>query len=306
MSLAAGATLGPYEIVAPLGAGGMGEVYRAHDARLLREVAIKVLPPDFATDPERLARFSREARAAGALSHPNILAIYDLGTHEGAPYVVSELLDGTTLRDLMAGSPLPPSKAIAYALQVARGLAAAHGKGIVHRDLKPENLFVTKDGHVKILDFGLAKVVTDDGKDTATRAVTLTVATESGRIMGTVGYMSPEQLRGEPADQRSDIFAFGIVLYEMLNGTAPFSRSSMVDTMTAIMREDPPEMSGARDLPPALERIIRHCLEKRPEDRFHSAQDVAFAIDSLSGVREIEAPGAPPTSSGRKKAARTM
>jgi serine/threonine protein kinase len=306
MSLAAGTSLGPYEIVSQLGAGGMGEVYRAHDARLMREVAIKVLPPDFASDPERLSRFSREARAAGALSHPNILAIYDLGTHDGAPYVVSELLDGSTLRDLMAGAALPPSKAIAYALQVARGLSAAHGKGIVHRDLKPENLFVTKDGHVKILDFGLAKVVSEEKEDSATRAVTLTVATQAGRIMGTVGYMSPEQLRGLPADQRSDIFSFGIVLYEMLAGVAPFSRGSMVDTMTAILSEDPPELPGAaRDLPPALERIIRHCLEKRPEDRFHSAQDVAFAIDSLSGVREIEAPGAPSVGPAKKKATRT-
>src|SRR5437867_3650048 len=221
MSLQTGLRLGPYEILAPLGAGGMGEVYRARDTRLEREVAVKVLPADFATDAERLARFEREARAAGVLSHPNILVIYDVGTHDGSPYVVSELLDGSTLRDLMSGSPLPASKAIAYALQITRGLAAAHAKGIVHRDLKPENLFVTRDGIVKILDFGLAKVLTsDNGAGSATQAATIAAAahTQHGRIMGTVGYMSPEQLRGQPTDHRSDIFAFGIVLYEMLSG----------------------------------------------------------------------------------------
>jgi hypothetical protein len=307
MTLSTGLRLGPYEILAPLGAGGMGEVYRARDTRLEREVAVKVLPPAFASDSERLTRFEREARAAGVLSHPNILVIYDVGTHEGSPYVVSELLDGATLRDVMGGKPVPVSKAITYALQVARGLAAAHSKGIVHRDLKPENLFVTKDGVVKILDFGLAKVLdSSDGDGSATQMATVTVATQHGRIMGTVGYMPPEQLRGQPTDHRSDIFAFGVVLYEMLSGDTPFQRSSAADTMSAVLIEDPPEISNSgRPLPPALDRIVRHCLEKRPEDRFHSAHDVAFAIESLSGVaRESDMPVVEAPAPGKKRSAR--
>jgi serine/threonine protein kinase len=308
MSFTAGMRLGPYEIVSPLGAGGMGEVYRARDTRLGREVAVKVLPADLVHDSERLQRFEREARAAGILSHPNILVIYDVGTHEGNPYVVSELLEGATLRDVMGSAPLPPSKAIAYALQIAKGLAAAHAKGIVHRDLKPENLFVTQDGHVKILDFGLAKLIQmDDPQVAVSQAVTRTVATQDGRIIGTFGYMSPEQLRGQPADHRSDIFSFGIVLYEMLAGIAPFQRPSTADTMSAVLREDAPELaSSGRSLPLALDRIVRHCLEKRPEDRFNSAQDIAFAVESLSGLREGEAPtaGAPASSSSKKRATR--
>ncbi len=307
MSLSNGLRLGPYEVLAPLGAGGMGEVYRARDTRLEREVAVKVLPSDFAGDAERLARFEREARAAGVLSHPNILVIYDVGTHDGSPYVVSELLDGATLRDIMAGAALPMSRAVAYALQITRGLAAAHTKGIVHRDLKPENLFVTRDGIVKILDFGLAKVLDSaNGDGSATRAATVTVATQHGRIMGTVGYMPPEQLRGLPTDHRTDIFALGVVLYEMLSGGPPFQRSSAVDTMSAVLSEDPPEISNSgRPLPPALDRIVRHCLEKRPEDRFHSAHDVAFAIESLSGVQESDAPVAEAPAPAKRRGSRS-
>src|SRR5712692_7474202 len=221
MSLAAGTQLGPYEILAPLGAGGMGEVYRARDPRIGREVAIKVLPAAFAGDPDRLRRFEQEVRAAGALNHPNILAIYDVGTENGAPYIVSELLEGATLRERMGGEALAPRKAIDYAQQTARGLAAAHAKGIVHRDLKPENLFLTNDGRVKILDFGLAKLVQPE-TDAGAEAPTVQVNTEPGQIMGTVGYMSPEQVRGKAADHRSDIFAFGSILYEMLSGQRAF------------------------------------------------------------------------------------
>src|SRR5213594_1251795 len=236
MSLSAGARLGPYEVLAPLGAGGMGEVYRARDERLGREVAIKVLPASFSADSDRLRRFEQEARAAGVLNHPNITAVYDIGTHEDAPYVVQELLEGETLRAAMAGAKLPPRKAIDYALQIAHGLAAAHEKGIVHRDLKPENLFVTEDGRVKILDFGLAKLtLPETGIAPATEALTETAGTEPGVVLGTVGYMSPEQVRGRPADARSDIFSFGAVLYEMLSGRRAFQGETAADTMTVIL-----------------------------------------------------------------------
>jgi serine/threonine protein kinase len=218
MTLASGSKLGPYEILAPLGAGGMGEVYRARDPRLGREVAIKVLPASFSTDPDRLRRFEQEARAAGVLNHPNVTAVYDIGTVDGAPYVVSELLEGETLRSRLAGGALGPRRAIDYAIQIAHGLAAAHEKGIVHRDLKPENLFVTKDGRVKILDFGLAKLTQPDASGPQTSFPTATAGTEPGVVMGTLGYMSPEQVRGRPADPRSDIFAFGAILYELLSG----------------------------------------------------------------------------------------
>src|SRR4051812_26604858 len=218
MSLASGSRLGPYEIVAPLGAGGMGEVYRAHDSRLGREVAVKVLPASFATDTERLRRFEQEARTTGALNHPNILGVYDFGTHDGSPYVVSELLDGETLRQRIGESPLPKRKALDYAGQIARGLAAAHDKGIVHRDLKPDNLFVTRDGRVKILDFGLAKMTEPAVLDSATGLATAGPQTGAGTVLGTIGYMSPEQVRGQKVDQRSDIFSFGVVFYEMLTG----------------------------------------------------------------------------------------
>jgi eukaryotic-like serine/threonine-protein kinase len=282
MSLSSGSRLGPYEIVAPIGAGGMGEVYRARDVRLHREVAVKVLPGSFADDPDRLRRFEQEARAASALNHPGILTIHDFGEHDGSPYVVSELLEGQTLRERMAGSALPVRKALDYAVQIARGLAAAHEKGIVHRDLKPENLFVTKDGRVKILDFGLAKLTRPE---LAGQSVTETptLGTEPGVILGTIGYMSPEQVRGHAADQRSDIFSFGSILCEMLTGDRAFRGASAVETMSAILKEEPAGLSEpTRQLPPQLVRVVHHCLEKEPSERFQSIRDVAFHLESLS------------------------
>ncbi len=286
MPLLEGSRLGPYEIVAPIGAGGMGEVYRAKDPRLGREVAIKVLPASFSTDTDRLRRFEQEARAAGLLNHPNITAVYDIGSHDGAPYVVSELLEGETLRAALAGGKLSARKAIDYAVQLAQGLAAAHEKGIVHRDLKPENVFVTRDGRVKILDFGLAKLThTGEGSEARTNLPTDAAGTEPGVVMGTMGYMAPEQVRGKPADARSDIFAFGAILHEMLSGRRAFQGDSAADTMSAILREDPPDLSVTnQNVPPGLERILRHCLEKNPEQRFQSARDLAFDLGDLSGV----------------------
>jgi Tol biopolymer transport system component len=294
MSLSVGTRFGPYEIVAPLGAGGMGEVYRAHDSRLGREVALKVLPPGFSADQERLRRFEQEARAAGALNHPNILGVYDIGSHDGAPYVVSELLDGETLRARIGDSPLPQRKAVDYAAQIAKGLAAAHERGIVHRDLKPDNLFVTRDGRVKILDFGLAKMGDPRGGDAETRFATGGPETSAGTALGTVGYMSPEQVRGQKVDHRSDIFSFGVVLYEMLTGRRAFQGDSAVETMNAILKEDPkPAGNGGPPLPPGLDRIVLHCLEKSPEERFQSARDVAFDIEALSGTSSQAAMKAP-------------
>jgi Tol biopolymer transport system component len=263
----------------------MGEVYRARDSRLQRDVAIKVLPASLSQDADRLRRFEQEARAAGLLNHPNITAVYDIGTHEGAPYVVSELLEGETLRGRLSGGALPPRKAIDYALQIAHGLAAAHEKGIVHRDLKPENLFVTKDGRVKILDFGLAKLVHPEERGAQTELPTATAGTEPGVVLGTIGYMSPEQVRGRPADVRSDIFSFGAIFYEMLAGQRAFSGASAADTMSAILTKDPPDLSVTnKNVSPGLDRILRHCLEKNAEERFHSAHDVAFDIEALSGL----------------------
>ena len=284
-----GALFGPYQIVGLIGAGGMGEVYRARDERLKREVAIKVLPSLFSQDHDRLRRFEQEARAAGGLNHPNILAIHDIGSREGAPYVVSELLEGQTLRERLVSGPLPSRKAIDYAIQVARGLAAAHEKGIVHRDLKPENLFITKDGRVKILDFGLAKVTRPESAAARGSMIPTTpLGTEPGVVMGTAGYMSPEQVRGEPTDARSDIFSLGAILYEMLSGKRAFQGSSPVETMSAILKEDPPELSvTSRNVSPGLERIVRHCLEKSPEERFHSARDLAFDLETLSTATPV-------------------
>ena len=230
MTIAAGVRLGPYEITAPLGAGGMGEVYRARDTRLGRDVAVKVLPSSYSDDKDRLHRFEQEACAAGALNHPNILIVHDIGTHDGAPYVVSELLEGETLRERMGGTAQPQRKAIEYALQVAHGLAAAHEKGIVHRDLKPDNIFVTKDGRVKILDFGIAKLTQVEGAEAQTDIPTRRVDTGPGVVMGTVGYMSPEQVRGQRVDHRSDIFSFGAILYEMVSGKRAFHGESAVDS----------------------------------------------------------------------------
>jgi serine/threonine protein kinase len=290
MTLPAGARLGPYEITTALGAGGMGEVYRARDSRLDREVAIKVLPEAFSADPDRLRRFDQEARAAAALNHPNILTVHETGTHGGAPYVVSELLVGQTLRETLTDlrtskrPGLPVRKAVEYATQIANGLAAAHDKGIIHRDLKPENLFITRDGRVKILDFGLAKLKdTEAALAGATQLTTRRIETEVGILLGTVGYMSPEQVRGRAVDPRTDIFSFGAVLYEMLSGARAFNGDSTADTMSEILTAEPPDL-GPRDasIPPALERIVRHCLGKTPELRFQSARDLAFDLEALS------------------------
>ncbi len=283
MTVSAGTRLGPYEIVAVLGAGGMGEVYRARDTRIGREVAIKVLPESLAGNSERLRRFEQEARVVGALNHPNILAVYDVGTQNGLHYLVSELLQGESLRDRIAERPFSGRRVKEYALQIARGLAAAHAKGIVHRDLKPENIFVTREELVKILDFGLAKqeqaLITD-----ATASVSKTVP---GLVMGTVGYMSPEQVRGEAVDHRTDIFSFGAVLYEMMSGKRAFQGPSSVETMSAILKDDPPELESSTSIvvtSPGLERVMRRCLEKAPERRFQSASDLAFAIEAMSEV----------------------
>ena len=298
MNLATGTKLGPYEILALIGAGGMGEVYRARDARLKREVAIKVLPQALSQDADRLRRFEQEALATAALNHPNILAVFDIGSHEGAPYVVSELLEGETLRDRLRGGSIALRKTLDYALQIAHGLAAAHEKGIIHRDLKPENLFLTKDGRVKILDFGLAKLTQPD-PSSHTSLPTMTHATEAGAVMGTAGYMSPEQVRGAAVDTRSDIFSFGAILYEMISGKRAFHRDTAADTMSAILKEDPPDLSETnRNVSPALDRIIQHCLEKNPEQRFHSASDIAFDLEHLSGVSGTTARAAAAVATG--------
>ncbi len=282
MALATGRQLGPYQILAPLGAGGMGEVYRARDARLDRDVALKVLPERVAGHPEALARFEREAKAVAALSHPNILAVHDYGQEEGTAYVVTELLEGETLRVALAGGALPVRKAVDYTVQAAHGLAAAHEKGIVHRDVKPENLFVTRDGRVKVLDFGLAAHEAPTGPE-ATSAPTLSRHTDPGVVVGTVPYMSPEQVRGTPVDHRSDIFALGCVLYEMLAGRRAFQRETAAETMTAILKDDVPEWpETGRHVPPALDRLLRRCLEKKPEERLQSARDLALALEALT------------------------
>ena len=286
MTLVAGSRLGPYEILSLLGSGGMGEVWRARDSRLGREVAVKVLPPQVATDPKALARFEREARAVAALSHPNVLALHDFGRDGGIVYAVSELLEGETLRQRLRQGPISPRKAAEWGAQIARGLAAAHEKGIVHRDLKPENLFLTRDGRVTVLDFGVAlyeaPIPTSD-----TEAPTLHVRTETGRVLGTMGYMAPEQVCGEPVDARSDLFALGCVLYEMLTGERPFHRPSVAETVVAVLREEPEGLDAAptpsgRKVPPAFARLVRHCLEKHPEERFQSARDLAFQLEALA------------------------
>ncbi len=288
MSIAAATRLGPYEIIAPVGAGGMGEVYRARDTRLGRDVAVKVLPSSYADNKERLQRFEQEACAAGALNHPNILSIHDIGTHNGSPYVVSELLEGETLRERLNGSVLPSRKAIDYAQQIAQGLAAAHEKGIIHRDLKPENLFIVRDGRVKILDFGLAKLTGAADVQAQTDIPTRRIDTDPGVVMGTVGYMSPEQLQGKTLDHRSDIFSFGAIFYEMLSGRRAFHGESAAETMSAILKEDPADLSETnKNVAPALERVVHHCLEKNREARFHSASDLAFALEALSGATSI-------------------
>ena len=283
MALTPGARLGPYEVLAPVGSGGMGEVYRARDARLARDVAIKVLPVAFSSDPDRLGRFEQEARAAAALNHPNILAVHDLGQQDGAPYIVSELLDGQTLRERLDDGPLAVRKAVELAIQIAHGLAAAHEKGIVHRDLKPENIFLTSDGRVKVLDFGLAKLTQADAAVASVSGLPTTPNTVPGIVLGTIGYMSPEQVRGLAADHRADIFAFGTILYEMLAGRRAFQGETSADTMSAILKEDAADLPlGDSRIPPALARIVDRCLEKRPSARFQTASDLAFALQSLS------------------------
>ncbi len=283
MALSAGTRLGPYEILSPLGAGGMGEVYRAKDSKLKRDVAVKVLPQSLATDPDALARFEHEALAVAALSHPNILSIFDFGAQEGVSYAVMELLEGETLREKLDAGLISQRQAVDYALQIAKGLSAAHERGVVHRDLKPENLFVSKDGHLKILDFGLAKR-TEQEKTDETSAPTKSKYTEPGVVMGTAGYMSPEQVRGLPVDHRSDIFSLGAILYETLSGKRAFKKNTAADTMSAILKEEPPELSeSGRSILPALDHIVRHCLDKDRNNRFQSAKDIAFALSEASG-----------------------
>jgi Tol biopolymer transport system component len=287
MGLAVGTTVGPYEILAPLGAGGMGEVYRATDTRLGRDVALKVLPERVAESPELRERFEREARAVASLSHPGILAIHDFGTDGGRTFAAMELLEGETLRERLATGPISPRRATEYALQLAQALAAAHDRGVVHRDVKPENVFLTREGRVKVLDFGLARqassLLTGSGDDSV--SPTLAPGTEPGTVLGTVGYMSPEQVKGQEADARSDIFSFGTVLYEMLTGKRAFRGETAAETMTAILRADPAEPASVHDgIPLALERIVDHCLEKSPDRRFRTAHDLAFALETASGA----------------------
>jgi eukaryotic-like serine/threonine-protein kinase len=284
MTLPAGSEIGPYVVTAPLGAGGMGEVYRARDNRLGRDVALKVLTASFVRDGDRLQRFEQEARAVATLNHPNVMAVFDVGVCNGSPYLVSELLEGETLRDALEGGGLAQRTAIDYGVQIAQGLAAAHEKGVVHRDLKPENIFITRDCRIKILDFGVAKLEqkTGSGSDGATLT---SLQTAAGVVLGTASYMAPEQVRGDATDARTDIFAFGAVLMEMLSGQRLFLRDTMAETMTAVLKDDPPELSAtaARPISPALERIARRCLEKNPEQRFQSAKDLSFALSAPSG-----------------------
>jgi serine/threonine protein kinase len=284
MALVAGSRLGPYEVLSPVGAGGMAEVYRARDPRLGRDVAIKVLPDDFAADRDRLRRFEQEARAVAALSHPNVVVVHDVGTQGGRPYLVTELLEGETLGERLRHGALPLREAVETAVHVAEGLAAAHAKTIAHRDLKPANVFLTKEGRVKILDFGLARWERLGPEDETASAVT-----DPGMPLGTVGYMSPEQVRGERGDRCSDIFSFGVLLYEMVSGRHPFRRTTGVETQAAILREEPVALSGLGH-PEPLERVILRCLEKRPEDRFHSAHDLALALQSVVPLTPLPPP----------------
>ena len=306
MSLSAGDRLGRYEILGPLGAGGMGEVYRARDTELERDVAVKVMPEAVAQNPDRLERFRREARAVAKLSHPNILEIWDFGSEGDITYSVTELLEGETLRQRVPSGGIGWQRAATIGAAVAEGLAAAHTKGVVHRDLKPENIFITTDGRVKILDFGLARVQQEVAPEAETGTLT-PAGTEVGTIMGTVGYMAPEQAKGRPADARSDIFALGCVLYEMISGRGAFARETNAETIAAILKEDPPAPSEIGVAVPAeLERSINRCLEKSPDARFQSASDLAYDLGSIStdaAVRRIE--GAGPSSNSNRVMAPT-
>src|SRR5258708_24718305 len=284
MPFAADTQLGPYKIISLIGAGGMGEVYRALDPRLLRDVALKVLQESLTADADRLRRFEQEARAVAALSHPNIVSVYDVGVAENVHYIVTELIEGDTLRQRIPPQGIPTRKAIELAVQFANGLAAAHDQGIAHRDLKPENMVVTKDGRLKILDFGLAKLRRSHAQTETVDGVTA-AETNVGVVLGTAGYMSPEQVRGEPADALSDIFSFGSILYEMLSGQRAFKRNTNAETMTAILHEEPQEISSRIGvIPPALERIVRHCMEKQLRQRFQSCRDIAFDLESVSAA----------------------
>jgi eukaryotic-like serine/threonine-protein kinase len=302
MPIARGTHFGECEILGPLGFGGMGEVYRARDETLGRDVAVKVLPGALASDSERLRRFEQEAKAAAALSHPNILVVYRFGTTEaGIPYLITELLQGQTLRERLQAGPVPVRKTVEYASQIARGLAAAHDRGITHRDIKPENLFVTRDGLVKILDFGLAKLTRPETAESASTVASFN-HTESGIVLGTAGYMSPEQVRGLPADARSDMFSLGVVCYEMLSGKRAFQGATAADTMSMILKEEPADLSSTvRSLPPAMGRIVHRCLEKDPADRFQSSRDLAFNLEMLSRDETAPAPAIAAAKISRKK-----
>src|SRR5690349_11377827 len=295
MALVAGSRFGPYELVSPLGAGGMGEVYRAHDPRLRRDVALKVLPSSLAADADRLRRFQQEAQATSQLNHPNILTVFDVGQQDGTPYIVSELLDGETLRHRLTRGRLPLRNSIDFALQIARGAAAAHERGIIHRDLKPDNIFIVRDNHVKILDFGLAKLALP--ADLLHDGSTLTLNTEAGVMLGTVGYLSPEQARGSRVDPRTDIFSFGAILYEMLTGSRAFGGDTAADTLAQVLTASPaPPSEIDREIPPALDRIVLHALERDPDQRFQAMRDIAFMLEGLTTTTAaaalLPAPGA--------------
>ncbi|MBK8813739.1 MAG: serine/threonine-protein kinase [Acidobacteria bacterium] len=278
-----GTIINQYKIISPIGKGGMGEVYKAHDSRLDREVAIKVLPSGMSSDEDRLRRFELEAKATSALNHPNILTVYDIGEHDGSPFIVAELLEGEELRERLDEGSIPLRKVTEYAQQIVSGLSAAHEKGIVHRDLKPENLFITKDDRVKILDFGLAKLSEPGAVATGSEDHTRKALTNPGVVMGTIGYMSPEQVRGHATDHRSDIFSFGLILYEMITGKRAFQHETMAETMSAILKEEPEEITESNpNISPSLGRIVRRCLEKKPEQRFQSTADLGFALEALS------------------------
>src|SRR5262245_3234530 len=289
MTITSGIQFDHYEVLSPLGEGGMGEVWRARDTRLNREVAIKVLPASFTQDEDRLRRFEQEALATSALNHPNILTVYDVGDHEGTPFIVAELLEGEELREQLNEGALPVRRSVEYGRQIAAGLAAAHEKNIVHRDLKPENLFITRDGRVKILDFGLAKLKPSQVSCVDSQAPTQKKITDPGTVMGTVGYMSPEQVRGQEVDHRSDIFSFGVILYELLSGRRAFSGESVVEVMNAILKEEAPELGESNaKISRALDKIVRRCLEKRPERRFQTASDLGFALEALTTPSESQ------------------